>query len=69
MRSENDLNPKNLINVYWSLKKGEKEVMKRIRKSARNMKKATLLMTMPGIGEYSALLFEIEVHVWFRFFR
>jgi transposase len=59
--SENDLNLKNLINVYWSLKEEEKEVMMRIRKSARNMKKATLLMSMPGIGEYSALLILGEI--------
>jgi len=59
--SENDLNLKNLINVYWSLKEEENEVMMRIRKSAKNMKKATLLMTMPGIGEYSALLIRGEI--------
>lgn len=59
--SENDLSMKNLINVYWSLKGEEKEVMNRIKKIARNMKKATLLMSMPGIGEYSALLILGEI--------
>ena len=59
--SENDLNVRSLVNVYWSLKKEEKEVLNRIKKIARNMKKTTLLMTMPGIGEYSALLILGEI--------
>jgi len=42
--SENDLNVRGLVNVYWSLKKEEKEVLNRIKKIARNMKKTTLLI-------------------------
>ena len=59
--SEKDLNVKNRITVYWCLKGEEKEVMNRIRKMAKNMKKATLLMTMSGTGEYSAILILGEI--------
>jgi transposase len=59
--AEEDPDMRNLIRVYWSLKEEEKEVMGRIRKTARSMKKANLLMSMTGIGELSALMILAEV--------
>jgi transposase len=59
--AEGDLGMRNLIRVYWSLKAEEKEVMGRIRKTARSMKKANLLMSMTGVGELSALMILAEV--------
>jgi len=59
--AEKDQNIRNLINVYWSLKAEEKEVMRRIRNIAGNMKLANLLMSMTGIAEYSALLILAEI--------
>jgi transposase len=51
----------NLINVYRSLKKEEQEVMKQIKQAARNRKETTLLMSMPGIAEYSSLRILAEI--------
>ena len=59
--AEEDLDLKNLINVYWSLKKEEKEVMNRIRKIALRMKETTLLMSIAGIGEFSSLTILAEI--------
>jgi transposase len=59
--AEGDPDMRNLIRVYWSLKAEEKEVKGRIKKTARNMKKANLLMSMTGIGELSALVILAEV--------
>ena len=59
--AEKNRNIGNLVNVYWSLKAEEKEVMRRIRSIARNMKNANLLMSMTGIAEYSALLILAEI--------
>jgi transposase len=59
--AEEDPDLRNLIRVYWSLKAEEKEVMGRIRKTARSMKKANLLMSMTGVGELSALMILAEV--------
>ena len=59
--AEEDLDIKNLINVYWSLKKEEKEVMNRIRKIALRMKETTLLMSIAGIGEFSSLTILAEI--------
>jgi transposase len=52
---------KNLVNIYYSLQKEEKEVMKRIKQVARNRKEATLLMSMPGIAEFSSLMILAEI--------
>lgn len=59
--AEKDPDIRNLINIYRSLKTEENEVMKRIRKTARNMRKANLLMSMIGIGELSSLMILAEI--------
>jgi len=59
--AEKDPDIRNLINVYRSLKEEEKEVMRRVRKTARNMRKANLLMSMTGIGELSSLMVLAEI--------
>jgi transposase len=51
----------NLIQVYHSVKQEEKEVMRRIKKIARNMKQTTMLMSMPGIAEFSSLMILAEI--------
>jgi transposase len=56
-----DPDVKNLVNVYNSLHEEEKEVMKRIKQVARNKKETTLLMTMPGIAEFSSLMILAEI--------
>ena len=35
--------------------------MRRIRKIAKNMREANLLMSMPGIGEFSSLMILAEI--------
>jgi transposase len=59
--AEEDPDIKNLINVYNSLKEEEKEVMKRIKQLARNRKETSLLMSMPGIAEFSSLMILAEI--------
>ena len=59
--AEDDRNIGNLVNIYWNLKAEEKEVMGRIKKTARNMRLANLLMTVTGIAEYSAILILAEI--------
>jgi len=59
--AQEDQDIQNLINVYNSLKKEEKEVMKRIKQVARNRKETTLLMSMPGIAEFSSLMILAEI--------
>jgi transposase len=56
-----DPDVKNLVNVYKSLHEEEKEVMKRIKQVARNKKETTLLMSMPGIAEFSSLMILAEI--------
>ena len=56
-----DADIKNLVNVYTSLQDEEKEVMKRIKQVARNMKETNLLMSMPGIAEFSSLMILAEI--------
>jgi transposase len=54
-------NVRNLANVYEGIKKEEKEVLKRIKNTAGNMRLANLLMSMTGIAEYSALIILAEI--------
>jgi transposase len=59
--SEEDLDIKNLINVYWSLKNEENEALRRIRKISKTMKETTILMSMIGIAEFSSLMILGEI--------
>jgi len=59
--AEEDPDIKNLIQVYHSLKQEEQEVMRRIKRIAQNMKQTTMLMSMPGIAEFSSLMILAEI--------
>jgi len=59
--AKDELDIGNLINVYWSLKNEEKDVMNRIRKTARCMRETNLLMSMTGIGDFSSLMILAEI--------
>jgi transposase len=59
--AEEDPDINNLVHVYHCLKQEEKEVMKRIKKIAQNMKVTTMLMSMPGIAELSSLMILAEI--------
>jgi len=65
--AETDPNIGNLVNIYWDLKREEKEVMARIRNIARNRKDSTLLMSVPGIAELSSLMILAEIGYVKRF--
>lgn len=57
----NNPNITNFIRIYRQLKLEEKEVVKRIKAIARNKEKTNLLMTIPGIAEFSSLLVLAEI--------
>jgi len=59
--AEDEPNIRNLINVYWCLKNEEKEVLNRIRKTARSMRETNLLMSMIGVGDLSSLMILAEI--------
>jgi len=59
--AEGDQDINNLVNVYHSLKDEEREVTRRINAFARNMKETTLLMSIPGIAEFSSLMILAEI--------
>jgi transposase len=59
--AEQDPDIKNLVQVYHSIKQEEKEVMRRIKRIAQNMKQTTMLMSMPGIAEFSSLMILAEI--------
>jgi transposase len=59
--AEEDHDVKNLVKVYNSLQEEEREVMKRIKQVARNMKETNLLMSMPGVAEFSSLMILAEI--------
>lgn len=61
LREMDDPNLNNWLRLYDVLVVEEKEVLSRIRKISRNRRLTQLLMTMPGIGEYSALLILEEI--------
>jgi transposase len=65
--AEEDPDIKNLVNVYHCLKQEEKEVMKRIKKIAQNIKETTMLMNLPGIAELSSLIILAEIGDIHRF--
>ena len=52
---------KNFVQIYRHIKKEEREVMRRIKRISQNKKETTLLMTMPGIAEFSALMIIAEI--------
>lgn len=52
---------KNLVHVYRFIKKEEREVVRRIKRISQNKKETMLLMTMPGIAEFSALMIIAEI--------
>lgn len=54
-------NISNWLRLYHGFKMEEKEVMKRIRKIAQSMRSANLLMTIPGIAEFSSLMILEEI--------
>jgi transposase len=59
--AEEDQDVNNLVNVYQVLKKEKKEVLNRIKKTARNMRETNLLMSMTGIGDLSSLMILAEI--------
>ena len=59
--TEEDPDIKNLVHVYNCLKQEEREVMRRIKRIAQNMKQTTMLMSMPGIAEFSSLMILAEI--------
>ena len=59
--AKEDPDIKNLVTIYRSLKNEEKDVMKRIQLHARTMKETTLLMSTPGIAEFSSLMILAEI--------
>ncbi len=61
LREMDDLNLNNWLRLYDTLVVEEKEVLSRIGNISRNKKLTQLLMTMPGIGQYSALLILAEI--------
>ena len=64
-----DPNLKNLINIYRLLKEEEKEVLGRIKQIAKNKRETSLLMSMPGIAEFSSVMILSEVGDIKRFKR
>ena len=59
--AKEDLDIKNLIQVYHCIKEEEREVMRRIKRISQNMKETTMLMSMPGIAEFSSLMILAEI--------
>ncbi len=59
--AEDESNIRNLINVYWCLKNEEKEVLNRVKKTARCMRETNLLMSMTGVGDLSSLIILAEI--------
>jgi transposase len=56
-----DENVANWLRLYKSFKAEEKEVMKRIRKIANSTRLTNLLMTIPGVAEFSSLMILEEI--------
>jgi len=59
--AEEDPDIKNLVQVYRCLKEEEREVMRRIKRISQNLKETTMLMSMPGIAEFSSLMILAEI--------
>ena len=61
LKEMDDPNLNNWLRLYDVIVIEEKEVLSRIGNISRNRRLTQLLMTMPGIGEYSALLILAEI--------
>jgi transposase len=59
--AKEDPDIKNLVHVYNCIKEEEREVMRRIKRISQNMKQTTLMMSMPGIAEFSSLMILAEI--------
>jgi len=59
--AEEDPDIKNLVHVYQCIKDEEREVIRRIKRISQNMKETTMLMSMPGIAEFSSLMILAEI--------
>lgn len=59
--AKEDPDIKNLVHVYQCIKDEEKEVIRRIKRISQNMKETTMLMSMPGIAEFSSLMILAEI--------
>jgi transposase len=61
LKAIEDLNIQTFVRLYEEHKAEEKEILKRIGNITRNKRETTLLMTMPGIAEFSALMIYAEI--------
>ncbi len=59
--AKEDPDIQNLVHVYQCLKQEEREVMRRIKRISQNKKETTMLMSMPGIAEFSSLMILAEI--------
>jgi len=59
--AKEDPDIKNLVHVYNCIKEEEREIMRRIKRISQNMKQTTMLMSMPGIAEFSSLMILAEI--------
>ena len=59
--AKEDPDIKNLVHVYQCIKDEEREVIRRIKRISQNMKETTMLMSMPGIAEFSSLMILAEI--------
>lgn len=57
----NNPNIQNLTRIRDQFDKEEKEALSRIKKISRNMRLTNILMTMPGIAEFSSLMILSEI--------
>jgi len=60
-KQNQDQNTTNLLNVYDTVHAEETEAKNRIDKISRNNKQTNLLMSLPGVAEYSALFILAEI--------
>jgi len=61
LRDQEDFKVLNLLNIRETVAKEENEVLKQIGKISRNRKVTNLLMTVPGIAEFGALMILSEI--------
>lgn len=61
LSARNDPDMDNLVNVYRCLHSEINDVSKRVRKIAVNRKVTNILMSAPGIGEFTSVLMAAEI--------